>query len=300
MFLNLLGAEWLKLRLRPLAWLLLGIFLLLLALYCSLWFLIAGLHTGLFSAGAQQLVILSDVQIAQIQRQLSFPGVFGAVLGQINGIGGILAVILAGGAMGSEYSWGTLRMQLSHAPQRGRWLAAKCLALGLVVVLGMVIALLVGSVCALLYSAALGLENRLVAKDFVALGIGIGRALLILAPYMLLSIACATLGRSVLAGIGGGMLFLIIDIGLGSIDLLGAGSEFMRAVLNLSLQPNINALVVANSRAFDLDQSVFTSAFDLVSLPSPWQATVVVIIYSVLFYAMAQRWLTRQDVSGPN
>jgi hypothetical protein len=117
---------------------------------------------------------------------------------------------------------------------------------------------------------------------------------------MLFSIACATLGRSVLTGIGGGMLFLIVDIGLGSLDVFGAGGEFVRAVVSLSLQPNINALVVANSHAFDLDQSVFTSAFDLASLPSPWQAAMVVVVYSGIFYTLAHRWLTRQDIGGPN
>ncbi|NJM05109.1 ABC transporter permease subunit [Candidatus Gracilibacteria bacterium] len=299
MFLSLLRAEWLKLRLRPLGWLLLAIFLVLIALYLSLWYVIAALHSGLIGVGEAELVILSDAQIAQIERQLSFPGIFGAVLGQINGIGGILAVILAGGALGSEYGWGTLRTQLSHAPQRGQLLAAKCVALALLVLLAMVIALAVGSAFALLYSTALGLENYLTAADLARIVLGMGRALFILAPYMLASLACAALGRSVLSGIGGGMLFLIVDIGLGSIDMLGAGGEVVRSLLNLSLQPNINALVVANSRSFGIDQSVFARALDLANLPPTWQAVLIIVVYCVLFYYMAHQWLTKRDIGGP-
>jgi ABC-2 type transport system permease protein len=296
MLAQLFRAEWLKLRRRPLALALLGIFLGLMLLYLGLWALVVALHEG--SLGGVMLQALRPEQVAEIRRQLSFPGIFGTVLGQINSTGGILAVILAAGSLGSDYGWGTLRVLLSRAPGRGTYLLAKVLALMLGLLVACVIALAAGGLIALAASAWLGLPSTLTAGDLLALPVGLARALFVILPYVLATLSAAAYGRSVLAGVGGGLIFLALDVSAGSMGTLAQVSEQLRAVANLLLQPNINALVVQNSRQFGLDQTVLASSLDLSLLPSPLQATLVIAAYCALFALGAWWALARRDVTG--
>ncbi|MBX0326564.1 ABC transporter permease subunit [Oscillochloris sp. ZM17-4] len=273
---NLIAAEWLKLSRRPLAWGLLAAFLGLMLLYLSTWALIVALHEGALSGGITRFEVLSDVQIAELKRQLSFPGVFGAVLGQVNSTGGICAIILAAGFLGSDYSWGTLRILLIRAPHRGAYLLAKLVTLLLGLLSAIALALLIGVLLAMVCAATLGLPMQLAARDLLALPLGVARALFVMLPYVMLTMASAILGRSVLAGVGGGLIFLTLDISAGSINTLGDVNPLVRLLVNLLLQPNINTLVVLNGQLFGLDQSVLASSLDLSQLPSPMQATLVV------------------------
>ncbi len=289
-------AEWLKLRKRPLAWGLLGLFLSLLLLYLGLWALVVALHEG--TLGGVRIAALRPEQLEQIQRQLSLPGVFGAVLGQVNATGGILAVLLAAGALGSDFGWGTLRVQLCRAPGRGAYLLAKLLALLLALLVAVLVSLAAGTLVAVAASAWLGLPSALSARDLLALPLGIARALYVILPYLLATLAAAAYGRSVLAGVGGGLIFLALDVSAGSLGSLGVVSDLVLQMVNLLLQPNINALVVANSRSFGLDQSVLAGRLDMAALPSPLQATLVIGAYCALFGYSAWRALARRDITG--
>lgn len=296
MLARLFRAEWLKLRTRPMALGLLAAFLALLMLYLALWAMVVALHEG--AVGGVAIEALRPEQIAEIKRQLSFPGIFGAVLGQINSIGGILAVILAAGSLGSDYGWGTMRVLLSRAPDRGAYLLAKLLALMLGLLVSCLIALALGSLVALAASAWLGLPAALTARDLALLPVGLARALFVILPYVLATLSAAAYGRSVLAGVGGGLIFLALDVSAGSMGTLAQVSEGLRAVVSLLLQPNINALVVQNSRLYGLDQSVLASGLDLSLLPSPLQATLVIAAYCGLFGLAAWYALARRDVGG--
>src|SRR5215207_7221843 len=106
---NLIRAEWFKLARRPMAWVLLAVLLVLLVLLRRVAFMAVALHDGIFSGGEIRLSVLAEAQVQQFRQQISFPGIFGAALGHINSVGGICAIVLAAGALGSEYSWGTLR-----------------------------------------------------------------------------------------------------------------------------------------------------------------------------------------------
>ncbi len=293
---HLFAAEWLKLRKRPLARALLAIFLGLQSLTMVLWMLVLALHLGRF--GGVSIQALGPAQLEQIQLQLSFPGIFGAVLGQFNSTGGILAVILAAGALGSDYSWGTLRVLLIRAPGRGAYLLAKLLALLLALLVAALLALASGSLLASLASAWLSLPSSLSWRDLLLLPLGLGRALLVILPYLLATLTAAIYGRSTLAGVGGGLVFLAFDLSAGSLSALGAVSELVQLLLNLLLQPNVNSLVVQNAALFGLNQAALVRAFDLATLPPPGQATLVILAYCLLFGLTAWRALLRRDVLG--
>jgi ABC-type transport system involved in multi-copper enzyme maturation permease subunit len=294
--LKLIRAEWFKLIRRPLAWALLAVFLALLVLLLATQFLLVGLHDGIFSGGAR-LALLSEEQITQFRLHLGLPGVFGAVLGHVNGVGGLCAIALAAGAMGSEYGWGTLRTQLARQPNRGRYLIAKLVGLALVLLAGILIALALGALLALLFGALVpGAAGA--GAGLLALPLGVLRSLYVLLPYVLFTIACCTLGRSVIAGIVGGYLFLAIDAGLGALAFLASLGGLVRVLLNLIVQPNINTLIVLNSRSFGLDPAALTRTMDLATLPSQLHSTLVIGAYSALFFAYAYRSLLRRDITG--
>lgn len=300
MFVNLLAAEWLKISRRPMALLLLGIFLLLTALQQTLWFLVVALQEGVFSGGQVTFNLLGDTAIEQIKLQLSLPGVFGAMLSAINGTGGILAIILTAGIFGSDFNWGTLRILLTRAPHRGAYLLAKLVALQLALLVAILITLVLGTLLALLFGAVLGLPQRIGFLEVLLVPVGILRALVVMLPYTLIAGASAIFGRSVIAGVGGGLIFLAFDVSAGSLNTIGAVDPLIRTLVNLLLQPNINRLLVENSRMFGLDQSVLTSALDLSLLPPQWQALIIVAVYSAIFGYSAYRTLSRQDIGGAN
>jgi ABC-2 type transport system permease protein len=295
--LNLIRAEWFKLARRPLAWVLLVVFLGLLGLLLVSEFLVVALHDGIFAGGAR-LTLLREEQVTQFRLHLGFPGVFGAVLGHVNGAGGICAIVLAAGAIGSEYGWGTLRAQLARQPNRGRYLVAKLVALLLMLVAGIVLALLLGTLLALLFGTLLRSGDAIHMADLLALPIGVLRALYVLLPYVIATAASAVLGRSVVAGAAGGFLFLIVDAGLGALAFLSSLGGLLGFILNLIVQPNINTLIVLNSRSFGLDPAALTRTMDLAVLPSPLHATLVIAAYSALFFAAAYRSLLRRDITG--
>ncbi|NJN66188.1 MAG: ABC transporter permease subunit [Chloroflexaceae bacterium] len=297
---NLIGAEWLKLSHRPMAWVLLVIFLFFLVLSLSVPFLVLALHDGVFTGGETRVEfpVITAAQIEQFRRQISFPGLFGEILGQVNGVGGVLAVILAAGAMGGEYDWGTLRVQLARSPDRGSYLLAKVLTLLLILLAGIAIALVVGSLFGLFCGLVLGNVGRIGVADVVLLPIGMMRALFIMLPYLLFAIATGVLGRSTMAGIAGGILLIVVDAGAGAPALLATVDNPMVSLLyNLLIQQNVNALVVVNRGTYGLDPMVMTN-LDPAHLPHPLQATVVLAGYSLLFLGYAWVLLTRRDVPG--
>lgn len=289
---DLLRAEWLKQTRRPLARLLLGIVLVILALQLLLQgTLSALLGAQLTSSGAQGI-------LAEFGRGTNFPGIFGTVLGFVNGIGGFFAIVYAAAALGSEYAWGTLRAQLARHPQRARFLIAKALVVLALLAVAILLALLVGSVVALLVS---GLSGTLVlpgAADLLALPAAVARAWLVLVPYTLLTLLWVVIGRSALAGVAGGFIYLFAEAGLGYAvlftELLGDG---WRGFYNLTIGQNINALTIANNQAFGLNTAIVTG-FDPSSLPPVPQAVGVIMLYGITFFASAVWLFGRRDISG--
>jgi len=299
LMLNLIRAEWLKLVRRPMAWVLLIVLLALLLLLRLVEFMTVALHDGIFAGGEIRLSLLAEAQVQQFRQQITFPGIFGAVLGHINGVGGICAIVLAAGALGSEYSWGTLRTQLARQPNRSRYLAAKVITLQLTLLSGILICLVFGAGLAFAFGGLLGSSGAVQIGDLVVLPLAALRALYVMLPYVMFTIAGCVIGRSVLAGMAAGFIFLVLDIGLGALSFLANLGGVLAVLVNLVLQPNINTLIALNSRSFGLDPAVLTPSLDLTTLPSPLQATLVIGAYSALFGFYAYQALTRRDISGP-
>jgi ABC-2 type transport system permease protein len=296
MLIKLLKAEWIKLAHRPMTNILLLIFLLMTTLILALYFVVVGLALGSFGL---QVNLFHPVQIEQYRLQLSFPGIFGAILGQVNGIGGICAIIITAGAIGSEYNWGTLRAQLARQPNRAMYLTAKLIAIMLLLLIAILLAQALGVVLALVFGGLLGSIGSVSAGDLLNLPIAILRSLYVLLPYVLFTAACSIFGRSVLAGTAGGMIFLTTDLVLGGLSFLPNTGGMLAFIYNLLVQQNINSLVVSNAYSFGLDPSIALSRFlDLAILPSQLQAVIVIALYCLSFGATAYYWFLKRDLTG--
>lgn len=291
---NLIRAEWFKLSRRPMAW------VLLVLLFGLLVFQILGQFALVYLA--QLIGLTSDGgsftrQLEEYRRWVAFPGLFGAVFSQINSFGGVLAVIFTAGAMGSEYSWGTLRTQLARTPARGRYLVAKIVTILLLFAVAIILALLLGTILGGTLGMLVGRTGVISARDIAVLPLGVLRALYALLPYVLLTLCFTILGRSLLAGVAGGLLYLVLEVGFSSLAILQVFGTIGQAIYNLTIQPNISALTLLNITAFGLHPEVL-APLDLTRLPSPLQATLVIGAYSALFFAYACRSLIRRDITG--
>jgi ABC-2 type transport system permease protein len=287
---NLIRAEWLKLSRRPLSWILLILFLVLLVAQILTQFALTlgmPVRSGIVSA-----------QFEEWRRGVIFPGIFATALSHVNGLGGIFAVIFAAGAIGSEYSWGTLRTQLARDPARDRYLLAKLTTIMLMLATATLLATLLAALLSAVLSPILGSAISITPGDLMNLIPAILRALYVLLPYVLLTAYATLLTRSVLGGVAIGLSYIIVETGFGALALLRVLGGVWALVYNLTIGQNINTLTLMNRHAFGLRPET-TAPLDLSQLPSPLQATIVVAVYSVLFLAFALILFRRRDITGP-
>jgi ABC-type transport system involved in multi-copper enzyme maturation permease subunit len=290
---NLIRAEWLKLTHRPLTRFLLGAFLTFLALQSVAYALIVVAH----SAGLTQMTpAFGPDQLEEYRRRAIFPGMIGAALGHINGLGGVFAVVLAGAAMGSEYDWGTLRTQLARTPDRRRYLLAKLITLVLLMMAGALITVVFGLVLGAILGRVVGSASMPDAATLAAIPLAFARALYVLLPYVLLAVCLATLRRSLLFGVAGGLVYLAFEAGFGAFAIFSALGEPWRTLYGLTIGQNINALTALNSQAFGLHPEVLATGLRGELLPSAFQATVVVGCYCAMLFLATVRFL-RHDVT---
>ncbi|MBO9320624.1 MAG: ABC transporter permease [Roseiflexus sp.] len=287
---NLIRAEWLKLSRRPLSWILLILFLVLLVAQILTQFALTlgmPVRSGIVSA-----------QFEEWRRGVLFPGIFATALSHVNGLGGIFAVIFAAGAIGSEYSWGTLRTQLARDPARDRYLLAKLTTIMLMLATATLLATLLAALLSAVLSPILGSAIRITPDDLMNLIPAILRALYVLLPYVLLTAYATLLTRSVLGGVAIGLSYIIVETGFGALALLRVLGGVWALVYNLTIGQNINTLTLMNRHAFGLRPET-TAPLDLSQLPSPLQATIVVAVYSAFFLAFALILFRRRDITGP-
>lgn len=300
MFFNLIRAEWIKLSRRPMVTTTLVVFLVLMLVQYIFMFLAILFHDGVQvdASSVVQVQFLAEEQAEILRRFMSFPGIFGAVLSQINSIGAICAIILTAGAMGGEYGWGTLRVQLARQPRRGRYLAAKAIVLLFILLLGIIIAMATGTIMGLLFGLIRDNAGSVSTRHLWLVPLGMLRALYIWLPYVMFTIAISTIGRSALAGVAGGVVFLILDLGVGGLSFVSSMGGILTFLYNLTIQPNITTLAALNGSSFGVDTSQAIGALSLSNPPHPIQATILVGLYSILFFGYASYWLTSRDITG--
>lgn len=275
---SLLKSELFRLVKRPMPW-----FMLLivaagqLLLYGALW---AVIETQ--SGGSDTSDLRDSLRVAQVPE-------FG--LGLAVTLATILAVIVASSTIGAEYGWGTIRSLLPRSTSRFALLAAKLITVAIYIVVLVAFGFLVSLGASALVTAAADLNDNL-GDGYLTYAIAsVGRAMYTIMPYAALSFMVALWSRSNAAGISVGLaVYLLEDLVLALIGLAGDVVDWLPDLL---LSNNVSAILALNEG----NDPTFGGGFNQ-DLPNPWQAALVLGLWTVLFLGVSQVIFQRRDVTS--
>lgn len=208
----------------------------------------------------------------------------------ITALGPIVLVVLAASIIGSEFSWGTVRVLVGSGTARSRLLTAK-----LVVLLGTTALLALASLAsALVTSLAITLLGGhdlsfgwLDAGTAADIGLMFLRSVFVLLVPTVLAFAVATVTRSLAAGIAVGIGFMIGESILWA--LLSALGSVGETLAKLLISVNTSAITRLNT---------FGTPDPSSDLPGPWQAAGVLTLYIVALLAVSYAVFRRRDVTA--
>ncbi len=273
-------AEVLKLRKRPIVWVLGGLWLVILVFFLyllpALFFTITLADTPAEVASEtslqEQLPVLAPENLVTYLLRFLFPG-----------LGMTVALILGALVAGSEYSWGTIKTILSQRPGRLNVLSGKLLALLILLVIFVLIAFLGGSVSSLAVALFSG-ESLARPPVLVLLG-GLGVGALILVVWAAFGFALATLFRNTALAVGLGLIYsFAVEPALSNLS-----------TMNESLQSLVRFFPGTNTSALSF---AFEDPGLREGLLSPAQSTLVILIYTVVFVLIAALVFWRRDVTA--
>jgi ABC-2 type transport system permease protein len=287
---RLMAVEFFKLRKRMMTWILAILMVGLVVLLYSIFWSVSG-HVTTF--GEQNEFTGEDLRRALfLQTSVPFS------LQMVASFGTIFAMILAAGAVGSEYSWGTVRLMATAASGRVRLIAAKLLVVCGLVAAGALLAVVVG----LIYSSIITVTNggsdfTFVTPSFIGdQAESFGRTLFVMAPYITLAFAMAAIGRSTLAGVGAGIGIAFVEPLIGGLMRL-AGNPW-KEIPNYLLNANSNVVLLQNKvpdvirfgpTPEDLARN-HVNGFPV--------AMLILALYSVAFIALAFFVYRRRDITA--
>jgi ABC-2 type transport system permease protein len=288
---RLMEAEFFKLRQRMMTWILALLLVGLIVLIYSVLWSISGRVT---TFGNEHQFTAEELRRALfLQTSVPFS------LTVVSSFGLILAAVLAAGAAGSEYSWGTVRLMATASKGRLQTMAAK-----LIVVSGLVAAgALLAVIAAVIYSSIITFSSGGSSLDFVTLTYvrdqfaSYGRTLFVMAPYVALAFAAAVIGRSTLAGVGSAIGFAFIEPLISG--LMRLGGSFWQDIPRFLMNSNIEVIVLQNKLP-DVLPSFGPSRQELANqhVNSPQVAAIVLAVYIVAFIALALYVYRRRDITA--
>ena len=212
--------------------------------------------------------------------------------------GTIFAMILAAGAVGSEYSWGTVRLMATAASGRVRLLASKLLVVCGLVVVGTLLAVAVG----LIYSSIITVSNGGSSLSFITPGFvrdqveSLGRTLFVMAPYVTLAFAMAAIGRSTLAGVGAGLGIAFIEPLINGLMRLG-GSPW-KDIPNYLINANTDVVLLQNKVPDVIRFGPTAQDLARNHVNGVPEAMLILALYSVAFVALAFLVYRRRDITA--
>ena len=284
--LSLTRWEWFKLRHRRLPWILLGITALLVQVnFWVSYALFRGGNVAMGDGSESGTVTVSTSD--QFVEMFAFPTSLanGFIVGR--GFGGILVMILAASLIGSEYGWGALRTVLTKGTGRWPLLASKLTLLAGLSVGALVVATVALGVSSMIALTTLNTDWVAASADWSGLGIGFGKAVFGMLPYVALAVCAAVLTSSTGAAIG-------ISLGYWFAEsiLVGVLAQF-------DWYERIDVFVLGQAVSGWMGSSAGGLSFGTGGeLPDATQAFLVLAGY-VIVLATAAFWLfQRRDITG--
>lgn len=273
-----LYAELLILRRRTANWVLLGVAILVTALFGYI------LPYGSYLSDPA-----AERSGADLQRLL--PGqALASVLEGFPFYLGVLGLVLGGLAFGSEFQWGTLKTTLISRPNRLRLFVAKIGAIGVALVVATLAVFAVGLLASGIVLAAEGESLNLPSPWEITRSLGAGW--LILALWATLGAFLAVLFRGTTLPVSLGIIWGFMVEGL--ISAFGESIGLLGEVSRLFLRANGYSLVSELGVAVpeDGEPGFYSGPF-----VDAWQALVVISVYIVLFAGAAAMLLRRRDIT---
>ena len=282
-------AEFFKLRKRMMTWvlalLLVGIVVLL---YSILW-----------SISERSVTFGEHGQFTakQLREALFLQSSVPFSLQLVSSFGTLFAVILAAGAIGSEYAWGTVRLAATAASGRLRLIAARLIVVCALIAAGTLLAVAAG----LVYSTMIMSLNSSADFSFVTASFighqtaSYGRTLFVLAPFVAIAFAAAVIGRSTLAGVGAGLGIAFLEPIISS--LMRAAGGFWTHIPNYLPSANKQVIMLQNSLPEILRVGPGAELRDAAA-NSVEKAAIILALYTIGFVALGLYTYRRRDITS--
>ena len=282
---RMIGAEFLKLRKRQMTWVLLSILVGIIVLVNLLLLAISKVKTPGTGLGAGNIAALLGLQSA-VPFSFSMMASFGTVL----------AIILTASSMGGEYNWKTIRPALVSSESRFKFIVAKLVSLGVLILIGMLIAVIAGFIMGLITTGLGGnaysfsfLTGSYVWMQFLQYW----RTFYVIMPFALLGFMMAIVGRSAMPGIatGIGVVFLEAII----TTFMTAAGGWIAKVPAYLLNANVTAITALNKLPGRFGGG---GGGTDTTIPSLTHAFVILGLYSIIFLVFSFYLFRKRDVTG--
>ena len=277
---DMIKAELFKLRRRSMTWILL---IILAAFFCLMFFATYGIiynpPDGMHGV------------VDQIKASLQFPGAFNMIFSTAGSIGTLLLIILVASSIGNEYGWGSIRQVLTRRGIRYHFVISKLVSSVFVAIIGLLISVMIGFILSMITSNLLGSINwNFITAPFIWEQLeNFGWTLFTLLPYILMTTFFAFLGRSAIAGIGGGLGFYFIESI--AVSLLGQSGGWLSKIPDYLIGPNVTALMPPNL----FSQGMFPSPG---SSPSTLHASLILTVYCTVFLVASLYIFKKRDITA--
>jgi ABC-2 type transport system permease protein len=270
---NMIAAEFLKLRKRPMTWWMLGI--------------MAVITTITFVVNDQLARHSSNPQTAQnALDRAALPDGVNTALSAATGLWNILVVIAVAVVVGNEFQYGTLRTQLAMGLRRMPYILSKAIAVYLAGVIGLAVIFAFGVGLSLLVTVLHGLPITFSGAFGQQFWQNLGAQLLYTATTFSLALFITILARQVVAGVAIVLGYTILEGTItGLLSALGGG---WAKVVNLFLSPNNRAI------SYGVDRSLKVNS----ELLPPVAAAALLALYAAAFIGVSLYIFNRRDVKG--
>jgi ABC-2 type transport system permease protein len=216
----------------------------------------------------------------------------GTLLAGFPFFGGVFALMLGVFALGSEYGWGTPKTLFTQGPPRLQVLAAKLVALGIVLIPFVVGLFAAGAVASYVIAQ---IENAPVAWPSAWLLVrALAAGWLILAVWAALGVVLGVVTRGTSLAIGVGILYALVIEGL--LSALADSVSVLEPLTDVFLRANGYSIAVALGTSADSVESNGPGSFSGPFVDS-LQAVAVLAAFIAAFAAIAGLLLQRRDVA---
>ncbi|HSP54422.1 MAG TPA: ABC transporter permease subunit [Dehalococcoidia bacterium] len=288
---RLMAVEFFKLRKRMMTWIVAVILVGLVILLYSLLWNISG-HDRTF--GEHRQFTSQD-----LRRALFLQSAVPFSLSVVSSFGVILAVVLAAGAAGSEYSWGTVRLMATASSGRIRLIAARLIVVFALVTAGTLLAVAVG----VAYSSVItftsgGADFHFVTASFLRDQLAsLARTLFVVSPYVAIAFAMAVVGRSTMTGVGSALGLAIMEPLVSA--LMREAGGFWQDIPRFFINSNLQVILLENKLP-DVVPRFGPSPEELAARHenSPDVAALVLAAYVIIFIGLAFYVYRRRDITA--